>query len=490
MGTEQQIFSVLSISAFVFSLICLYFYYKRRKLHPIKHRSHIVSVVFYFCIFVALLFSTIIMMVGGESNCGLYYFLTFVSLNMFMSIYCSKAGILYYIHRQTKKKLTKAKLLLVDQSKKSGDSESTNTLEKLSSKANLNSDDGLEFDGDINSDNVGDVIQQFEKDFYKTKFFETKRFEIIMVLVKVVVYSIIAIITIFSYDLHKVNSLECKLPMNKGPMIIFQVFYFIHLIVLSIKCLEIRKIQDINMIKNEVYSAYIILLISFVVTMISEKADIKIKCCWLYLVLSFMLFIISFVLPIVNCYKIENKLINNQKKNGGNNFYNFFKSIINHKKKVSYWIEFAQSNYSVENIMFYRSVNEFKNKKCKRAKKALSKNIINNYIKTTSPLIINISSNVRDSVLKNFETNPLDKELYDGAIEEILHLMYSNSFPAFYNSFYHHQMIIENTLENPSNYLVNSENSNSDTELKNISKSIKIKSIKKNKTKKENTSSD
>ncbi|KAJ3424173.1 regulator of g protein signaling [Anaeramoeba flamelloides] len=434
---------------------------------------------------------------GDNTNCGIVYYLKFVSLNMLIVVYGAKAGILYYIYYKTKNKLKNAKLLLVHHSKKYGYKSLSNSYNKTSSKNGLKSIDDLNTEPGIECDNVGDAIYKFEKDFYKSKFRVSKRVEIILCIVQLFNYSIIATIIIFAYGINQKRINHCMLPFNEGPMIIFQSCFYSNLLIFTIKIIKIRKIHDSFFIRNEIYTVYVILIIFFIVDLFFKFYHKHTLVPWAYLSMTFVLLIIGFVLPILKSYQTFNKIKNTNTSNGNNNddddttnlnhkdkktdLYQLFKSIINEKEKVSYWIQFAQNNYSVENIMFYRSVNEFKRAKCKKAQKALSQNIINNYIKTSSPLIINISSIASDSVLNRHLTNPLDKDIFNHAIKEILNLMYINSFPVFYNSIYHHQMMVDNTFEEPSNYFQNLDDTNSDTKIGNVTNFIKMNNLEKQK---------
>ncbi|KAJ6243834.1 regulator of g protein signaling [Anaeramoeba flamelloides] len=356
-----------------------------------------------------------------------------------------------------------------------------------SSKANIESKkDGKPANLHINSENVIEAIRQVEKDFYQTKFRESKQFLIISCFAQIILFSVVAIIIIFVFGLQNNSRIFCDFKIKTVPMIIFQCFYFVNLSILIIKCWKIRKFKDIFFIKSELYTITTVAFICEIADFTSKQFDKNTESLWIWLVMIYMLFLISFVFPIYKSYQTTNKIkSNNSKNNNGEdienqksdnqgqlNTYQFFQSVINDNDKVSYWIEFAQNNYSVENIMFYRSVQEYERKKCAPCKKLLSQSIIKNYIKTSSPLIINISSNVRDSVLKNFEENPTKKDLFQSAKDEIVTLMYTNSFPFFYNSRYHHKMLIDGNYEDPTNYLQYSENSNSDQELKLLSKSI------------------
>ncbi|KAJ6255222.1 regulator of g protein signaling [Anaeramoeba flamelloides] len=356
-----------------------------------------------------------------------------------------------------------------------------------SSKINFESkNDFKQTNLSINNDNVIEVIRQVEKDFYQTKFRESKQFLVISCFVQMAFFSIVAIIIMLIFGLHKDSHRFCNFRINSIPIIIFQCFYGVNLSILIIKCWKIRKIKDVFLIKSELYTIITVVFLCVIADLIAKQFDKNTESLWIWVVMLYMLFLISFVFPIYKSYQTTNKIKSNNAKNNNDedtenqksdkqgqlNTFQFFQSVINDKDKVNYWIEFAQNNYSVENIMFYCSVQEYEKKKCKSCKELLSQSIIKNYIKTSSPLIINISSSVRDCVLEDFEKNPTQNDLFQPAKDEIVTLMYTNSFPFFYNSIYHHQMLIDGNYEDPTNYLEFSENSNSDQELRLLSKTI------------------
>ncbi|KAJ3438321.1 regulator of g protein signaling [Anaeramoeba flamelloides] len=135
--------------------------------------------------------------------------------------------------------------------------------------------------------------------------------------------------------------------------------------------------------------------------------------------------------------------------------YKNFLDIISHKKLVVYWMLFAQRNYSIENIMFIRLVRTFKNQKMKRKRKKMSKKIFDEFIKPGSICQVNLSYECSKELKNNYRSDPSNIMLLNEAEDEIIYLMFSNSYPLFLESKIYKEMLIQEKIRDPLKCLSN-----------------------------------
>ena len=111
------------------------------------------------------------------------------------------------------------------------------------------------------------------------------------------------------------------------------------------------------------------------------------------------------------------------------------------------FLTFLKSEYSMENLLFYKAAKSFKNKitwSNDMDKYSAAHNIYEKYIKPNSaPFEINLPARVQKPVVHFFDessssrhmvSGDLSNDIFDGAMENIFHLMESDSFPRFRRS--------------------------------------------------------
>jgi hypothetical protein len=122
-----------------------------------------------------------------------------------------------------------------------------------------------------------------------------------------------------------------------------------------------------------------------------------------------------------------------------NNFHLFLKD----RDCRAFFAKFCNETIkSPENILFYETVDLFKNISSVATRRVLAKEIYHRYLRTIGPTntfdmaevhrIVNLNSQFRDTVRDNLELAPPD--LFQACQEEILALMYLDALPKFMHS--------------------------------------------------------
>ncbi|KAJ3423843.1 regulator of g protein signaling-related [Anaeramoeba flamelloides] len=284
---------------------------------------------------------------------------------------------------------------------------------------------------------------------------------------------------IIYYGIGIKNDKKCEdFLFNWGSVLILVIVY-LNVIILMVLAYLIRNIQENYKIRNEIFFTLIlIILLIFFIWLPELSNKINYHYRWAFLIFVFLQITVTNCYPLYWTYRFENneKKIqlnknnkNNNKNNNNNNNYKKFFNIINHPEKVKYWISYAKKNYSFENIIFYKTHQSFKNlceskkknrKKKKKQIQKLIKELLNNFIIKNSPLTINISSNSREKTIQNCNKYLNNIELLDDhsqvfseALDEIICLMYYDTFPQFIQSQTYLEMVIKIEQINPDQFL-------------------------------------
>ncbi|KAJ3443121.1 regulator of g protein signaling [Anaeramoeba flamelloides] len=247
------------------------------------------------------------------------------------------------------------------------------------------------------------------------------------------------------------------------------IFHYIviwpNILVLVITTFLIRKIKDTYKTKNEINMSIInlCLYILFLYLPIYPESNYD-HIRWEFVAITLIQFTISFAYPIywsTRFEKTKKQIKKDNQLNGANNSSTFqkFQKIIEGAETVQYWINYSKLNYSVENILFYRTFKAFKSLKKNKKKKKYSKMIeymLKNFIENNSPLIINISSHVRNNIIntcKKEVEEEIPDNVFDAAFNEIVNLMFTDTWPQFLESKLYFEMILKVEQINPDQYL-------------------------------------
>jgi len=94
--------------------------------------------------------------------------------------------------------------------------------------------------------------------------------------------------------------------------------------------------------------------------------------------------------------------------------------------------EYLDLTYCTENLLFFLEASDFANAHATRSEgdtQALAAKIVSTFMKSGSPLEINIDDGTREAVLLNHDKGGLSAELFVVANQEVYTLMSSDSFP-------------------------------------------------------------
>ncbi len=108
-------------------------------------------------------------------------------------------------------------------------------------------------------------------------------------------------------------------------------------------------------------------------------------------------------------------------------------SILGSPQGFKDFLEFSQTRYADENVLFWAQVQEFSVAAPDR-KQHLAQSIIENFIRPGAPKDINIDGPLRNQILHAVQENHLDG-VFDEAQEHIFHLMQNDILPRFLSSF-------------------------------------------------------
>ncbi|KAJ3436901.1 double hit isoform b [Anaeramoeba flamelloides] len=330
----------------------------------------------------------------------------------------------------------------------------------------------------LDSLNIDIKLEEVERNFYKKR---AKYSNKIQSIVLAVVYGILVINAIvFLFFANVEENQKCDLS-NKPVIGFFTTCGLSLTLILTIKCIQIRKVNDVFKMRNEIYQFLVVEIIFHLAAMIIYNND---SITFDYNIFLFIwvtvLFSISFGYPLYLSYQKKYSIGDIEKKNTNKekNSYHKFIDIIKNPEKVKFFIEFSKVDFSVENIIFYRSVKAYQSLRIRHDRRRLYKKIIDNFLKSDSKLEINISSRVRTNILEttNMNTKNPQRDCFDEALEEIIQLMYINSYPSFLQHNLYSEMII-NTETLDKNYFLKAQSSE-DTQDLDQQKDIKLKTVK------------
>ncbi|KAJ3447594.1 double hit isoform b [Anaeramoeba flamelloides] len=316
---------------------------------------------------------------------------------------------------------------------------SKSETEKISTSSTIKED------GDVLIDyfNIDVKLKDVETQFYKKQSVYSEK----MVFRILILFTIIfAIMSIPLYYLVGIEDTEtCNFTGESTGNTVWTTIYMILISCTLFSIFSIRKVKDNFFLRNELILLTIIQIAYGIVFSISENMENINMLFYSTVVFDISVSLVYMIIPIFLSYKKEKhqkKILHNKNhseiSNDKNNSYQQFINILNNNDSVKYWIEWSKLNYSIENISFYQFVRNFEmTKKAKRRKK-ISKQIFNTFIKDGSPLQINISYETRSEITQSFENDDKNIDLFANAKQDILDLMFTNSFPFFIqsNSFY------------------------------------------------------
>ncbi|KAJ6245187.1 regulator of g protein signaling [Anaeramoeba flamelloides] len=354
-----------------------------------------------------------------------------------------------------------------------------------SKSSNANTTDKNEYDAEaddyLDTLNLDVKVKEVEKQFFRKKSrvsdkFISKALTFLFLLFHLIFYFMVYVGKLKDKD-------DCVKITYSLPMVLLSFIVYLIVLLLLILTFLIRNIKDNHKIKNEINMTiiFIILIIFFLYfPMMSEKINYHPR--WPALIYTPIQYLIIYAYPIYWAKQFEknkNKInkddddVNNNDENSkskNNSTFSKFLNIIEDPEKVNYWMIYSKKSYSVENILFYRtckSFQSFNNNTNKKKKKKLKmmKSILNNFILEKSPLAINISSNVRKEIIKNYkEDEAISNDIFDDALKEIINLMFTDTWPQFLDSNIYVEMVMKVEQINPGKYL-NDQDSNKDEDL-------------------------
>ncbi|KAJ6240698.1 regulator of g protein signaling [Anaeramoeba flamelloides] len=358
-----------------------------------------------------------------------------------------------------------------------------------------------ETDDDLDTSNLDTEIKEVERKFFQKKSRISEKFMFKAITIQFIFYHFLYVFLYYGSEFHTRKVCTTR-KLNWNTVILFASIY-INVLILFIAILLIRKIKENYKFRNEIFFSLIVIVLYIFflyLPVISESVNYHVR--WLAIFYSFFQFLISFAYPIYwsksfesNKKKINNNFVNENgsgvsdhgHSNGSDDDYKIKKNyqkfirIIDCPERVNYWIKYSQKNYSVENIFFYRTVKAFsrfvlknkKNKKNNKKKLQMMKQLFQNFILERSSLGINISSEVRKELLLEYEKITQIKEireytfcedLFNDALEEIMSLMFSDTWPQFYTSSFYLNMVLEIKQINPDQYLTKNEEDEDEAE--------------------------
>jgi hypothetical protein len=100
-----------------------------------------------------------------------------------------------------------------------------------------------------------------------------------------------------------------------------------------------------------------------------------------------------------------------------NVYESVFDALINDKKGKEIFKRYSRSEWSLENILFFEDVERYKECPTFKLAKRRAAEILKNYILQGSPLEVNISGEIRKTLIKKL--NNMDDHEFDKSIEEV-----------------------------------------------------------------------
>ncbi|KAJ6241078.1 regulator of g protein signaling [Anaeramoeba flamelloides] len=466
MDTGTTLYFIFATILIVFGSILFFFYHKRRKLYPIRARSTTISIYIFFemmiCVIVYMFHST----ETSQFGCFMQVQILMVVENFLLILYITHASRILFIAKVNQEKLMNAKRLYVQLANTSQSSVSEQDTSTVNDSSSLSS---VENSGNyLDSLNIDVKLADVEKNFYRERALHSEKIQIITLL-SVYAFLITTSCLIFFFD-HIWNRNTCRLD---SPILLAltSVFGVITFIIMTVKCIQIRKINDAYKIKNEIYRFYFLtILINIVGSSLLSNDLRQFQYKHYVLLATYCIYLIAFGYPLFLSYQKKFSIESLEKdcNNKDKNSFQKFMEIIDHPEKVKYFIDFTKSDFSVENILFYRAVKAYQHSKHKLQRRRLGKRIVNNFVQTESKLELNLENSVRTKTLEAASNKKAQRDCFDVALKSIVELMYTNSYPSFLQSNLFAEMVI-NTDNMDKGYILEYEKGDEDkVDKKNI----------------------
>ncbi|KAJ6233369.1 double hit [Anaeramoeba flamelloides] len=282
------------------------------------------------------------------------------------------------------------------------------------------------------------TIPEIEKRILKRRAIFSEKFFFLILTSILVVILLIAIIIFYTRDINRTTRKYSSDKVFLAMLVVLVCSLLGNLIYLLIK---IRKIKDPYKIKKEIYGVVMNQIFIIVLFVINQTTGNHIRNRLLALITCFNQYLIVFGYPLYLSFVSDKK--SKETINQKESIYPKFLEIINNKSKRIYFVKFCESDYSIENIMFYQASKAYKNSNSKKKRKKLIQKIYKQFISPTAPLQINISSKVSKEIIKEIDNGSVDADLLNAPCKEIMELMYTNTYPLFLDSDFHSNMLIE-----------------------------------------------
>ncbi|KAJ6246545.1 regulator of g protein signaling [Anaeramoeba flamelloides] len=331
----------------------------------------------------------------------------------------------------------------------------------------------------LGSLNIDIKLKEVERNFYKKRAKYSNKIQSVVLAVIYIILALVVVLLLVFGDVKQDD--QCNLDSNLVVSVSYSLGIFFT-VILIIKCIQIRKINDVFKMRNEIYQFLALSILSYIIMSIIYGTD-SFSLQYSFYVLGgiCILYTIAFGYPLYLSYQKKFSIANIEKNNSNKekNSYQKFIDLIKNPEKVKYFIEFSKMDFSVENILFYRSVKAYQSLNIKYDRKRLCKKIIDNFIKNCSKLEINIASDVRKNILETTNMKRPQRDCFDQALQDIIELMYINSYPSFLQHNLYSEMII-NTDTIDKHYFLKVQSSD-DIEDHDQQKEIKLKELNTNK---------
>ncbi|KAJ6230041.1 double hit [Anaeramoeba flamelloides] len=425
---------LFAIATFVgFSLVALILFRKKNRI--IQARS---NTIFFFVIFTGVLIgaSFVADRPGNEIPTLYYVSIIFLTPGLIWGVFIAHAWRIHFIYNTNKDKIQivkKLSYLMVTE--KESFNQLPKNLKNITKKhidetsSTHVTDDSLAFEK---------TIPEIEKRILKRRAIFSEKFFFLVLTSILVLILILAIIIFYT---RKINRTTRKYSSDKVFLAMLVLMVCILLGNLIYLLVKIRKIKDPYKIKKEIYGVVVNQFVIIVVFVINQLSGVYIRNRVLALITCFNQYLIVFGYPLYLSFRYEKKSKETIEQKEA--IYPRFLEIINNKSKLPYFVKFCESDYSIENIMFYQASKTYKNSNSKKKRKKLIQKIYKQFIIPTAPLQINISSKVSNEVSNEINNGSVDVNLLQPPCSEILELMYTNTYPVFLESDFYSNMLIE-----------------------------------------------
>ncbi|KAJ3439749.1 regulator of g protein signaling [Anaeramoeba flamelloides] len=481
----------------------------RRHYQPISSRSQVVSIFYTVFVIAYLLIWYFYAVDLLKSYCIIFTICMTSSPNMNLIIYYCRSYRLYGIFRQNHHKLAQAKKIYfnifqtteerknsnnpkIDGNFLDSDNSNNQTSEYSQKIPLLNSGTELyeeKFDTSEDSDEFSYNKLEAEFEALEKNFFykQWKINEKTFLLAISIFFLITVALGIFLYMLTDINKQKNCLPteFNNG-RITGYCFFTMNMLILCYSLFKIHTIKDNFFIRNEIYAQFVINVLYYIPAsyfLYNKKIQ-----SLLILTLAFIaiLVFVYLALPLIYSYKRQkrsqkmtervNTYTNSETGNGSSSslglgscsdsnydqdiqypLSNKLKKmliILENPSKRNFWIKWAQKNFSAENISFYSLVRSFQNEKKIKNRIKLAHQIFNKYIKNGSMSQINISYPARELTTELYNNDASKNTIFDKALDEIIKLMFYDSYPFFLKSQENYDLLVYDTQIDPNSYLM------------------------------------